>query len=262
MLAPSRNGGSKAFLFVIASALMLISGDSGSVKPSSSSVSSLIKDDSCWTPPHYNTTVISAFKSKLLENPFPVPEKDPYRLKINTSRVGVCGVKYLDSDRLKYELNTYPSSKALDEAASKAPGRIYLTHTGPCGLCSTLQDLSAYMQYKDMTSPVRKCGFKGFVSQKWAMKCLSNLGLTEPCAKIWFYNTRNTRKECLGTCLRNVNAPYNKPDGSLNDCLQCDEDKSGPVFKKVAARTRRDSGLESAIKRPPESISHVNHYYY
>eukprot|EP00466_Bigelowiella_natans_P005205 jgi/Bigna1/53172/estExt_Genewise1Plus.C_160084 len=133
---------------------------------------------------------------------------------------------------------------------------------GSSGLCSTLQDLSAYMQYKDMTSPVRKCGFKGFVSQKWAMKCLSNLGLTEPCAKIWFYNTRNTRKECLGTCLRNVNAPYNKPDGSLNDCLQCDEDKSGPVFKKVAARTRRDSGLESAIKRPPESISHVNHYYY
>ena len=32
--------------------------------------------------------------------------------------------------------------------------------------------------------------------------------------------------------------PNNKPDGSLNDCLQCDEDKSGPNFKFFSARMR------------------------
>ena len=40
------------------------------------------------------------------------------------------------------------------------------------------------------------------------------------------------------------------PACALNDCLQCDEDEAGPVFKAVAGRTRRRSGLESAIARP------------
>ena len=44
----------------------------------------------------------------------------------------------------------------------------------------------------------------------------------------------------------------NKPDGSLNDCLQCDEDVSGPNFKFFSGRTRRNSGIPSAIMRPPE----------
>jgi len=33
-----------------------------------------------------------------------------------------------------------------------------------------------------------------------------------------------------------------KPDGSLNDCLQCDEDKSGPNFKWFSGRTRYNFG--------------------
>ena len=36
----------------------------------------------------------------------------------------------------------------------------------------------------------------------------------------------------------------------MNACLQCDEDESGPNFAKFAGRTRRNTGLESAITRP------------
>ena len=51
-------------------------------------------------------------------------------------------------------------------------------------------------------------------------------------------------------------------DGSLNKCIQCDETDSGPLFKQFSGRTRRDSGLTSAIERPPDSIFQVEHYYY
>jgi hypothetical protein len=48
-------------------------------------------------------------------------------------------------------------------------------------------------------------------------------------------------------------------DGGLNECLQCDEDRSGPVFKAVAGRTRRNSGIRSSIERPDAQVSHVVH---
>ena len=40
------------------------------------------------------------------------------------------------------------------------------------------------------------------------------------------------------------------PECAMNACLQCDEDESGPNFAKFAGRTRRNTGLESAITRP------------
>mmetsp|Transcript_18097 Transcript_18097/g.29356 ORF Transcript_18097/g.29356 Transcript_18097/m.29356 type:complete len:316 (-) Transcript_18097:1042-1989(-) len=47
----------------------------------------------------------------------------------------------------------------------------------------------------------------------------------------------------------------------LNSCLQCDECRSGPVFQKMAGRTRRNSGLESAIRRPPRQMANISHSY-
>ena len=48
---------------------------------------------------------------------------------------------------------------------------------------------------------------------------------------------------------------------SLNKCLQCDEDKSGPVFKSVAGRARRNSGLTSKINRNVDVFAYVSHSY-
>jgi hypothetical protein len=58
------------------------------------------------------------------------------------------------------------------------------------------------------------------------------------------------------------NEPFVKPDGTLNDCLQCDEDKSGPIFKYESGRTRRNSGIKSEIDRPVDEIYKMDHCYY
>jgi hypothetical protein len=96
-----------------------------------------------------------------------------------------------------------------------------------------------------------------------SLACLEALGFTTACARIWHYNARHTREECLAICLASwIEAePSAGKDGRLNPCLQCDEDRSGPVFKLVAGRTRRNSGLRSSIPRPDEEVAHVTHDY-
>ena len=210
-----------------------------------------------WTPPRYNKTVWTAFRSKELLTPYKNLTSDPYKMShFNTTRSRVCGVEYSDGSRKSYNLRTFPDVNSVQKAGA------FLTHLGGCSLCSTLQDLSVYMEHFNLTAPVRKCGIKGFVSKKKNMECLLQLGFTYPCATIWLDNSQNTKQKCLVPCLKDWNKPYNLPNGTLNKCLECDEEKSGPIFKKVAARTRRDSGLESAIERPPSSIAHILHYYY
>ena len=62
-------------------------------------------------------------------------------------------------------------------------------------------------------------------------------------------------------CVAALTKPYNEPDGALNACLQCDEDKSGPVFKAVAGRTRRNTGLANALCRPCSEVRPLLHRY-
>ncbi|GBG30903.1 Hypothetical Protein FCC1311_071242 [Hondaea fermentalgiana] len=52
---------------------------------------------------------------------------------------------------------------------------------------------------------------------------------------------------------------YENGEYRLNSCLQCDECRSGPIFQKVAGRTRRDSGIASQIARP-DSVE-IDHDY-
>ncbi len=59
-----------------------------------------------------------------------------------------------------------------------------------------------------------------------------------------------------------TNKPNTNSDGTLNSCLQCDEDKSGPVFKFFSGRSRRNSGIKSEIDRPNDQIYNMTHCYY
>ena len=100
--------------------------------------------------------------------------------------------------------------------------------------------------------------------QEHVFKCLKDLGFSDECSKVWQYNIAHTKEVCFGVCIWSwiTNEPFNKPDGSLNDCIQCDEDKSGPNFKYFSGRTRRNSGIPSAIHRPPETIFNMTHCYW
>jgi hypothetical protein len=76
----------------------------------------------------------------------------------------------------------------------------HVTHQGPCGTCSTLQDLAVYLRKPDLTEPVRLCGMMTAV-RPLAMSCLKDLGFTEACAETWFYNARYTARQCFAPCM-------------------------------------------------------------
>ena len=208
----------------------------------------------------YDPAVIEAFYGKIIRNPMEI-EGDPYRELqdedlIEYPEEAVCAITYED-DRIHYEIATFD-----DESAAENNGYI-VTHKGHCGTCSTLQDLATYLYHRDLTTPVRRCSAL-VLFPAWSMHCLEELGFSSECAETWYYNAKNTARECLWPCLESWmhKEPFNKPDGSLNDCLACDEECSGPIFKYVAGRTRRNSGIHSEIDRPEDEVYPIVHDYY
>ena len=199
--------------------------------------------------------LLSVLRAAVPLNPIGVGE-DPYstwagRTPPVPPAGTVCTVRF-EPDRSHYRLATFGSTTEAGEAGYR------VTHTGACGACSTLQDLAVYLERPDLTTPVRRCGM-----QTETLACLEALGFSRACAQIWDFNVQNTRRECFGVCMRSwmSGEPPTKPDSTLSDCLQCDEDRSGPVFKAVAGRTRRNSGIHSSIPRPDEQVSPVVHDY-
>ena len=208
--------------------------------------------------------MLAALESRQIANPIML-QGDPYlsggRRVIDppaghSIETAVCGVRFLDPARVRYEIRTL-----RDETDAAARG-FRVTHHGYCGTCSTLRDLAAYLRHRDMTYAVRSCSTR--IGRGPMLSCLKKLGFSHECALTWYYNIRNTARQCLWTCLASWirQEPLNRPDGSLNACLQCDEDMSGPIFKYWAGRTRRNSGIRSEIGRRREEIRPVTHDYY
>jgi hypothetical protein len=177
----------------------------------------------------------------------------------------VCALRFVDDSKVKYELRDFDTSLAAIGAD------FMVTHQGRCGSCSTLQDLAIYLANPDLTSPARQCARSSGLKRK--KQCFQeSIGFTSHCAESWAYNARHTRQECLGVCITDygffnlIFGRYRGPNvdetGQLRPCLQCDETESGAGFKYSAGRTRRNSGIESAIQRPDADIFHVDHSVY
>lgn len=210
-----------------------------------------------FVPPVYDEARITALEARVPETPMTAPDADPYATP--DAHVPqpdkVCGV-LPGTTPVGYRLATYDDADAAEAAGAK------VTHEGACGLCSTLQDLAVYMRHPDLTDPVRWCGMLGMTQGDEEMtSCLLELGFTVPCAAIWAFNTKHTASKCQAICLDLLEAPYHEADGGLNACLQCDEDESGAVFKAVAGRTRRNTGLPSSMCRPCTEVLAVVHEY-
>jgi hypothetical protein len=221
----------------------------------STCVALIAGDHGTWTPPAWDTDALAALRAWTLLDPPAVPDADPYAADPApvADDAAVCVMVPDVGGAYRVETRADPAALAAGEA---------VTHGGACGLCSSLADLAVYAGIPDLTQPVRDCGLLGALSGPDATEaCLLDLGFTAPCARIWTFNTEHTREVCLDVCLSALDEPYNLPDGSLNDCLQCDEDQSGPVFKAVAGRTRRNSGLATALCRPCETVWRVDHDY-
>uniref|UniRef100_A0A7S2RQZ5 Uncharacterized protein n=1 Tax=Mucochytrium quahogii TaxID=96639 RepID=A0A7S2RQZ5_9STRA len=292
---------------------------------------------------------IEKLRGKTLTNPeelragvdFHDPSKNPYGKLWYDTRIDYsrnCYVIYEDADKKRYKLK---SLNEEEKDTTDAPFGIYLTHKGACGVCSNLDDLYVYLAKPDLTTPVRRCALRQIGSL--VTSCLREVGFSEDCSMIWYWNTYNTGRMthnggCFGVCFMHIFSPNNQPIGSynpckprgnavemedrtpetlntlnpnptatagelclpsrawckgccipksrqddglcgntingrpacssdqwqngpqrLNPCLQCDECRSGPIFQKVAGRTRRASGIKSAIDRPgvPRDIFHT-----
>ena len=177
---------------------------------------------------------------------------------------GVCGIK-MNYQAMNYRLMTFESS-------SDAVAQGYsVTHYGACGGCSSLQDLAVYLHRPDLTTDSIKCSQQSSFAK--VKECYqAKFGFTPECAEAWSWDSHFARKYCVAKCLKvygikqilsgSIKTPENLPNGDLNECIQCDEDRAGAAFKMYAGRNRRDSGVVSSIARPDDEVRSVNHHSY
>jgi hypothetical protein len=215
-----------------------------------------------FAPPAYDASFIESLASDwTLTTPYASIDVNPYASPAPSPDGPdvVCGVlpqAPQGTAPRPYTLVTYASTDAA-RAAGASP-----THYGHCGVCSTLANLAVYMREPDLGAPARACGVVGIADGGDAnVACLEAIGFDHPCAQAWYWDTLNTRNQCIGVCITTPATPYQAPDGALNPCIQCDEDQSGPIFKSVAGRTRRNSGLPNALCRPCSEVQPLVHAY-
>ncbi len=192
-------------------------------------------------------------------------ESVPRRFSSLPGKTEVCGVRFVNPERVDYRLETFP-----DRESAVAAGYV-VTHRRHCGTCSSLGDLAVYLAQPDLTSPARDCARR--LTAGSVKACfIEEIGFGERCAETWADNALHTRRHCAAPCIEyygfwnlltnRMSAPNTDEHGNLNPCLACDERVSGPGFQDAAGRTRRSSGLTSAIARPAAEIFPVDHSLY
>eukprot|EP00533_Pseudo-nitzschia_delicatissima_P003897 CAMPEP_0116095596 /NCGR_PEP_ID=MMETSP0327-20121206/9748_1 /TAXON_ID=44447 /ORGANISM="Pseudo-nitzschia delicatissima, Strain B596" /LENGTH=454 /DNA_ID=CAMNT_0003587275 /DNA_START=106 /DNA_END=1470 /DNA_ORIENTATION=- len=109
-----------------------------------------------------------------------------------------------------YRIKTYPSAQDAELAGG------FVTHTGNCGVCSTLQDLAVYanIDFIGATSPGNFCRRQAATSFENGLACYRGLGMTQDCAKIWADTSWNTAKSCFGSCVLKSTLPQFRGEGT------------------------------------------------
>jgi hypothetical protein len=139
-----------------------------------------------------------------------------------------------------------------------------LAHCGPCGACSTEQDLAAYVRTRlTLTATTTQCALKVLAGGRDAVAaCMdASVGLSAACTRCWVDNVVCDQHACLFTCLWGVlRGERNNRDaaqGQLSPCLACDEALCGPAFVTCAGANRRRSGVTSDIGRGQSELCNL-----
>jgi hypothetical protein len=151
-----------------------------------------------------------------------------------------------------------------NRSAASQLGALPLAHCGPCGACSTEQDLTAYGRTRlTLTASTTQCALRVLTGGRDAVSaCMdASVGLTPDCTRCWVDNVVCDQRACLFTCLwglmRGERNNRDAAPGQLSPCLACDEALCGPAFVVCAGANRRRSGITSDIGREESQVCNL-----
>lgn len=127
------------------------------------------------------------------------------------------------SPQLVYRL-TSDLADTEDESGENSNGEYlskFVTHTGQCGACSTVQSLAVYIRTREtMTDLTKSCAMSSLIDYltfglsdieiQNGMECMGGTGLKYKCRDIWFWNTISTAQGCAATCFGYRNSAPNE----------------------------------------------------
>jgi hypothetical protein len=139
-------------------------------------------------------------------------------------------------------------SVTLEEASA---GNMYITHTGACGVCSSLQDLAAFLDYSRLVTASSTCFLdwvssgKGSISP--AVECYMDMGFSENCAEtLILYQKEIDARDCGTNCAAfALDGDQGQPScEDTSGCASCGSQVRAR-FALVAGRTFANSGYPS-----------------
>lgn len=140
-------------------------------------------------------------------------------------------------------LKTVPS---LEDAVAAGD---YVTHVGPCGACSSLQDLATIMTTNQLPMRANDCYWRsgGAADLGTAKTCFESLGFSSTCARIMAsYQDRINRSQCPSFCAafalgQGQDTPACEKSSVCYPCINLMEAR----YKIVAGRVETNSGYPS-----------------
>jgi hypothetical protein len=173
---------------------------------------------------------------------------------------GFCAYVFEDdnqgfSDSEACQGRTYAMETFASEAA--VPSNAAITHKGPCGVCSSAEDLAVRMQARDtLQVDSYLCGVQYFLSsgsddERWSslIQCFENVGFSAGCAELWSHFVATNANLCSAQCF--VQGPFNgdPPDCPLNSCFLCSAATFSKEFDRISGRIMTGSGITENIVR-------------
>lgn len=151
---------------------------------------------------------------------------------------------------------------------------LILHQTQACGVCSSTQDLAGLIQFSNGLEQVLISCIKAYLDPEDPSSitpeavqsiifCVATVAqLTPSCASLWVWSGLDLINNCLEDCIELFTAPQpsNNPDCTLNNCLQCDELHTLPIFEEFAGRRRGRTGLMSLTVRNCNEMANIEHF--
>lgn len=224
-------------------------------------------EGNCPSYPTITESMLPTYRTLIHTNPMEI-RCDPFQSTscVSTLELGeACVVDLIASNTTtesscpngySYRLRTVPS---LESATA---GRQYITHTGACGACSSLQDLALMIEYPNIPYKAQQCFFRStalkFIDE--AITCYEEIGFTPACSTTLAYHQRRIVEKNCGYQCAAWGYDGGKPScEDLSGCETCvDQLGISSRLELVAGRTFANSGYPSQKAQQCSDITSVD----